>query len=230
MESTGTIGAQTRNREKFPAMTTNSSAQESTVTSTIDHQLPRAMPGRQEPYRFRVDQYERMGDAGILTESDRVELIDGQVMNKMTKNRPHVVAAQLAHDALVRLLPAGWYVGKEDPVRISGVSEPEPDLAVIRGHPRDYLEQSPAPSEVALVVEVAESSLAFDQTDKLRIYASAGIPAYWIVNLIDRRLEVYSDPDSGGYRTRIDLGPSDTASVLIDGKQTGRIVVADLLP
>jgi Uma2 family endonuclease len=224
------FAAQTSIRVESATMATNSSAQEVAVTSTIDHQTTLAMPERTGPYRFRVDQYERMGEAGILSESDRVELIDGRVMNKMTKNRPHVVAAQLAHDALVRLVPAGWYVGKDDPVRISGVSEPEPDLAVIRGDPRDYLEQSPSPSKVALVVEVAESSLAFDQSDKLRMYASACIPAYWIVNLIDRRLEVYSDPDSGGYRNRLDLGPSDAASVLIEEKQAGRIAVADLLP
>jgi Uma2 family endonuclease len=118
----------------------------------------------------------------------------------------------------------------EAPLRISGVSEPEPDVAVIRGDPRDDLQQSPAPSEITLVVEVAERTPAFDQTDKLRIYAGAGIPAYWILNLIDRRLEIYSDPDSGVYQTRDDLGPSDAASVLIDGKEAGRIAVADVLP
>jgi Uma2 family endonuclease len=112
-------------------------------------------------------------------------------------------------------------------------SEPEPDAAVVRGGLRDYPDRHPGASDVILVVEVADASLERDQTLKKRIYAKAGIPVYWIVNLLERRLEVHRDPsgpsESPGYRTHEDLGPEDHVRLVIDGKEVARIAVADLL-
>src|SRR5208337_2297713 len=99
----------------------------------------------------------------------------------------------------------------------------EPDLTVIRGEPEDYLEQNPDALAVALVVEVAESSLEFDRQVKLPIYGMAGIPIYWIVNLTDWQLEVYSEPS--GYRRCRTLGPDDRADLIIEGKVIGQIAV-----
>ena len=101
---------------------------------------------------------------------------------------------------------------------------------MIRGKPRDYLDNTPDASDVALLVEVAETSLDFDTTDKLRVYASAGIPVYWIVYLVNRRLEVYCEPHTGGYRSRQELAPDQQVSVVIAGASVGRIAIADLLP
>jgi Uma2 family endonuclease len=211
-------------------MATISSPTKAPVSAEILRPAPGLSDDGPQPYRFTVEQYEKMTEQGIFTERDKVELIDGLVLSQMTKNRPHVVATQLVREALSRLMPAGWHLGKEDPIRIPGRSEPEPDVTVIRGEPRDYLDKAPDASDIALLVEVAETSLDFDATDKLRVYASAGIPVYWIVNLVNRRLEVYCEPDSDGYRSRQELALDQHVSVVIAGATVGRIAVADLLP
>jgi Uma2 family endonuclease len=211
-------------------MSTISSPTKGPVSADSLWSIPPRTADRPQPYRFTVEQYEKMTELGIFTERDKVELIDGLVVSQMTKNRPHVVATQLAREALSGLIPAGWHLGKEDPIRIPGRSEPEPDVTVIRGEPRDYIDKAPGVTDIALLVEVAETSLDFDSTDKLRVYALAGVPVYWIVNLVDRRLEVYSEPDSGGYRARQVLTAGQHVSVVIAGTEIGRIAVADLLP
>jgi Uma2 family endonuclease len=177
-----------------------------------------------------ADQYEAMARAGILTEHDRVELVHGLLVNKMTKNPPHSVAARAVADALGRLVPAGYFVTREDRIRVSVSSELEPDAAVVRGASRDFSTRHPAAADVPLVVEVADWSLAFDRSEKLAIYAESGIPQYWIVNLIDGRLEVHSDPEGRSYRTVQSFGPGEVLSLEIDERDLGAIVVSDLLP
>ena len=186
-------------------------------------------------YRLSIDQYERMAEAGVVSKDDRIELIDGLLVQKMVKLPPHVVCAKKTLRELECLAPTGWHVAKEDPIRIPGrSSEPEPDLTVIRGEPEDYLEKNPDASAVALVVEVAESSLEFDRKVKLSIYGMAGIPIYWIVNLTDWQLEVYSEPsgeaEPSGYRGCRTLGSDDRADLIIEGKVIGQIAVRDMLP
>ena len=132
------------------------------------------------------------------------------------------------------MIPAGWHVAKEDPVVIQPYSEPEPDLSVVRGAIRDYLKRKPEPRDVALLVEVSDSSYAYDRSKKLAIYAAAAFAIYWILNLPERRLEVYSDPtgpsEAPEYRHRQDYGPDDAVPLVIDGREVGRIAVRDLLP
>jgi Uma2 family endonuclease len=182
-------------------------------------------------YRLTVEQYEAMRAAGILGEDDAVELIDGLLVTKMTKKPPHVVACELTFWAIHGILPPGWRPRWESPVRTPKRSEPEPDISVVRGEdPRANTQLHPGPDDVALLVEVAESSLGFDRRAKLRIYAAAGIPYYWIINLVDRQLEVYSEPHSAGYRSRQVLGPEEQVALVIDGREVGRLNVADLLP
>src|SRR5581483_11694181 len=140
---------------------------------------------------------------------------------------------RLTTHALDRSLPPGWHVAKEDPV-VTADSEPEPDVAVLRGEIRDYTDRKPGPEDLGLVVEVADSSLRQDRTVKKRIYARAGVPWYWIVNLLDRRLEVYSDPTGPArrpdYRTRKDYGPEDEVPLVLDDREVARLAVRDLLP
>jgi Uma2 family endonuclease len=108
-------------------------------------------------------------------------------------------------------------------------SEPEPDVSVIRGSIRDYENRHPGPGDVALVVEVTRTTAAKDR--KLaRVYAASGIPAYWIVNVPARRLEVYSGPSGGAYSDRRVLAETETADVVLDGQAVGTVAVADLLP
>jgi Uma2 family endonuclease len=183
-------------------------------------------------YQFTVERYERMAAAGVLTEDDRVELLSGLVVTKMTKGQPHTAAIIDMRDALLPLIPSGWHVQTEAPVRTSTFDEPEPDIAIVRGKARDYgaLNRPPDASEITLVIEIADSNLARDRTDKLAAYSSGGIPVYWIVNLIDDQIEVYTDPSLVGYQRRDDFKTGQNVPVLVNGGEQGRIAVADLLP
>src|SRR5437870_4817315 len=134
-----------------------------------------------------------MARAGILDEDAPVEQLEGWLVQKMTKYPRHSVATTLARRALERLLPDGWYFASQEPITTSE-SEPEPDLMIVRGEPRDYLRRHPGGKDVALVVEVADSSLRQDRGTKKRIYARAGIVIYWILNLSSRVVEVYTGP------------------------------------
>jgi Uma2 family endonuclease len=180
-----------------------------------------------------VAQYQAMAKHGILTSEDRVELIQGYLVAKMTKNPPHAISTALVRDALQHLLPSGWHSRTQDPITLTD-SEPEPDTAVIRGQLRDYRSRHPGPGDVALVVEVADSTIAYDRNVKKPVYAAASIPTYWIVNLEDNHLEVYTDPGGPGtqpdYASYQILQPTDPVAVVLDGHEVGRILVRDLLP
>ena len=184
-------------------------------------------------WRLTVREYHEMIRAGILTEGDPVELLDGWLVSKMTKNPLHAVATRLVRHALERIVPRGWFVDSQEAVTLA-TSEPEPDVVVVRGDPRAYVDRHPGPNDVALVVEVADVSLNRDRTFKKRLYAQAGIAAYWIVNLVDRRVEVYSDPsgpsDQPNYRQHRDCGETDEVPVLVEGREVGRIAASALLP
>jgi Uma2 family endonuclease len=188
-------------------------------------------------YRISVKQYHAMSRAAILTEEDPVELLEGLLVCKMSKNPPHVVATDLLQRALSRVLPDGWYVSMQNPLTTK-TSEPEPDAKVVRGDPRNYVKRKPGPRHVPLAVEVADKSLKRDRTVKKRIYADASIPTYWIVNLIDRCVEVYTDPTgpitggnaSADYRQVRVFGPDEEVAVVLRGRVAGRIPVRDLLP
>jgi Uma2 family endonuclease len=183
-------------------------------------------------FQFTVDRYERMTEAGILTEDDQVELLNGLVVTKMTKGQPHTAALIDTRDSLLPIIPPGWHLQTEAPVRIPDFDEPEPDLAVVRGKARDYvaLNRPPEASDVTLVIEISESSLARDRSDKWNAFASGGIPVYWLVNLVDEQVEVYTDPSPAGYQSRRDYKRGQDLPVWLDGVERGRIAVTDILP
>jgi Uma2 family endonuclease len=180
-------------------------------------------------YRISVDEYERMAEAGVL-DDPRVELIDGLLVKKMGKKPPHEIVTHLLFGLLGRIVPPGWHIRKEAPVRIPPRNEPEPDLAIVAGSLTDYWTRHPGPDEIALVVEVAESSLDRDQGIKLAAYAAGGIRVYWIANLVDRRVEVYSQPSPQGYQTRQNYITGQTIPVVVAGVECGQIAVSDILP
>jgi Uma2 family endonuclease len=191
---------------------------------------PSAVPfSTAELYRINVSEYERLMALGALDDSG-IELIDGYLVRKMGKNPPHVWSVDATEIGLARVLPTGWLLRRESPVRIPDFDEPEPDIAVARGTRVDYKTRHPGPSEVGLLVEVAESSLDRDRGEKLQAYARARIPIYWIVNLIDRRVEVYTDPNETGYRGHVDYPRGSHVPVLLDGVALGTLAVDDLLP
>ncbi|MGA7495382.1 MAG: Uma2 family endonuclease [Isosphaeraceae bacterium] len=181
-----------------------------------------------EVYRMTVDEYERMAAAGVL-DDPRVELINGYLVKKMGKDPPHIWAVDAIVEALRATLPQMW-CRKEDPVRIADFDEPEPDVAVVRGNRDDYRDRIPEPKDVVLLVEVAESTLDRDRGEKRRAYASGGILDYWIINLVARQVEVYSNPAAGDYRSLQVFKLGDEIPVLIEGVEVGRISASDILP
>jgi Uma2 family endonuclease len=183
--------------------------------------------------RLTVAEYHKMIKEGILYEDEPFELLEGWLVPKMTRNAPHDLAVGLAEDAIGPRLPPEWIRQSQSAVTTED-SEPEPDVAVVRGPRRRYGKQHPGPLEMGLVIEVSESSLNRDRTVKHRIYARSRVPVYWIVNLIDMHIEVYTDPTGPDaeprYRQRQDYGPDDSIPLVLDGKEIDRIPVRDLLP
>lgn len=184
------------------------------------------------PYRLTVAQYDRMIDAGILDATDRVELIEGILVAKVVRNRPHIVSSKCTQYQLQGIVPPGWHVAKEDPTVVSNHSKPEPDVTVVRGTTKDYIDRNITAADIGLAVEVSETTLRTDQQDKKRIYAASRIPYYWIVNLVKFQVEVYSDPDADGqdYRTAQVFTKDQEVPVILDGAEVDRIRVTDLLP
>jgi Uma2 family endonuclease len=183
--------------------------------------------------RWSSADYHRMIDLGILEPEEKLELLDGYLVLKMTQNVPHRAAAVRLATRLPGCLPAGWLVMTHCPISVGG-SDPEPDGVVVRGGVTDYDGREPAAPDFGIVIEVADSTLRLDRSAKGRLYARAGIPVYWIINLVDRQIEVNIDPDTAAnppaYRTRTDYRPGDPLPITLDGAQVGVIPVSDLLP
>jgi Uma2 family endonuclease len=183
--------------------------------------------------RLRIEQYHAIIQAGILTDDDSVELLEGWLVFKMPKNPPHRVTTRLVRTALENILPAGWYVDSQEPITLSN-SEPEPDIVVVRGDTRQYLDRHPGAEDIALIIEVSDTTLQRDRTVKKRIYARAGIAIYWIVNLVEEQVEVYSQPlvevEQPDYSQRLDFGRSAVIPIIIEGREIGAIAVNSLLP
>lgn len=203
-----------------------------TATPTPPSWDPAEMPP--EPvHRFTPAEYRELTRLGILTEDDDQELLEGWIIPKMSKNPPHEVAIGLANRLFLRLLPDGWDVRIQSAIATAD-SEPEPDLAVVRGTARDYRERHPGPADIALVIEVADSSLPRDRGLKARVYARAGLPVYWIVNLIDRTVEIHTEPAADAprpaYGRVATVGPDGTIPLVLDGLEVARIAARDLLP
>jgi Uma2 family endonuclease len=195
--------------------------------------LPPASPSLSldSVFRLSVDDYQEMGDRGILTPDDRVELLDGYLVVKPMQNSPHATAVTRLTKWMARKTPPGWEPRSQLPVTLS-VSVPEPDGVFARGDDTTYAKRHPLPAEIGLVVEVSDSTLAIDRDAKALIYARDGLPVYWIVNVVDLQVEVLTDPDTatGQYLITTIFKPGDTLSVVLDGVAVGDVAVDDLLP
>jgi Uma2 family endonuclease len=203
----------------------------STITSTMPPApaRPAWIPSRL--YRMTVEQYEAMAASGAIPTSHRVHLINGYLVEKMTHNPPHAVADERCGVALDRVIPPGWHARAAKPIRLPGQdSEPEPDRCAVRGTIVDYAERHPGPDDIALVVEVADSSLADDRKLATEVYGPAGIPVCWIVDVRGRRVEAYASPGPRGYASTETFAEGQSVPVVIAGREVGRIAVTDILP
>lgn len=184
-------------------------------------------------YRFDVGQVDRMIDAGVFRDEDHVELLEGVLVAKMTKHQPHNISVGKAANALRRTVPAGWTISEEKAVLINRRTRPEPDIAVIRGSFDDYPVRPPGPKDIAILVEVSDSTYRQDRGLKWRLYASARVALYWIVNLATRQVEVYSAPTGRGksasYAACTTFAATDEVPVVVEGVEVGRVRAADLL-
>jgi len=186
------------------------------------------------PYRFTVRQYMKMIAAGVFPEGARVELLGGLVVRQMTKYAPHNFTTGRLSRLLRDLLPPDWLVQEEKSVVIGPAWRPEPDVAVVRGPDDRYRAADPTAADLGLIVEVAESSYRDDRGPKWRGYAAAGVPAYWIVDLNRRRVEVHEGPQGrgkrAGYQREAFFGPGASMPLALDGREAGVIAIDDLLP
>ncbi len=185
-------------------------------------------------FRLSVADYHDLGERGILTPEDRVELIDGYLVLKPMQNTPHATTLDRLTEIFVlnlQMLP--WRARFQLPVSI-GTSEPEPDAAVVRGNARTFAQRHPQSSEIAIVIEISDSTLRSDREVKGPIYARASIPTYWILNVVDNIVEVYTLPSGPGespsYGHRQDYAPADSLPLVLDGQLVASLPVADLLP
>jgi Uma2 family endonuclease len=181
-------------------------------------------------HRLTVAEYHRMIDEGILTER-RVELLEGWLVDKMANNPEHSYPVQNLTLILAKILPAEWIVRVQLPITLSD-SEPEPDIAIVRGPKNRYARRHPSADDVGVVIEVSNESLARDRKDKLRIYAAAQIPQYWIVNVRAGVVEFFQRPKNGSqnvYRLTRTYKKSESVPLVLDGKKAAEIAVRDIL-
>lgn len=184
-------------------------------------------------WRLTVEQYEQMIVRGILENADEVELLEGWLIPKMGKNPPHGTVIRRLQRLLQGLAGNAWDIHMQDPIKLSD-GEPEPDVSVVPHDANDYIDHLPAGDDVGLVIEVADTTLRRDRGIKLRSYARAGLPDYWVVNLSESWIEVYTEPSGPGpqpvYRKRTDYRVGQSVPVRLRGQLVGELAAGDILP
>ncbi|MEG5065684.1 Uma2 family endonuclease [Microcoleus sp. B3-A4] len=170
--------------------------------------------------RFSIAEYHRLGELGFFAPDERVELIRGEIILKTTKSTFHSVCNSLLLGELYPLLRKRAMVRGQEPIILSDDSEPEPDVVIARNRSDNYLYSHPQPAEILLVIEVSDSTLKYDRTTKLSLYAETGISNYWIFNLVDNQLEMHSEPyqkQNGSYSYQLQRVVLPNQTVVIPG-------------
>lgn len=177
---------------------------------------------------WTVADYHRMAETGILDEDERVELLEGKIIWKSAKSTAHCSAVRRTNYLLHNCLRNQASISIQDPIKLNERSEPEPDVAVVQIDPLDYADHHPTPSEVYLIIEVADSSLKFDCETKGKAYAQVGITDYWVLDVVDRQLYVFREPNESGYQSKVILGEDGMISPLQFADL--QIFVVEMLP
>lgn len=177
---------------------------------------------------FTVDEYYKMAEVGILHRDDRVELIEGEIIEMTAVGTRHTACVSKLNRLLTGIAGANLIVRVQDPVRLSDRSEPEPDLAVVAFRDDFYSGAHPTPRDTRLLAEVADTSLAYDRDIKVPLYARAGVPEVWLVDLTEPGVTIYTEPTAGSYRRRDRYRTGDGFRSHLLGEQ--RLSVSDVLP
>ncbi|HEX7155747.1 MAG TPA: Uma2 family endonuclease [Burkholderiaceae bacterium] len=167
------------------------------------------------PRRMTVDDYHRLGETGVLLEHDRVELIDGELVAMSPIGSGHGSFVTRLTGFLWRAVGEYALVWATNPVVLSELSEPQPDVALLKPRADWYAGSLPRPADVLLLIEVADSSLRFDRAVKMPLYARHGIAEYWLLDVARRRISVFSDPGDRGYRREVELGEGTLRPALL---------------
>jgi Uma2 family endonuclease len=182
--------------------------------------------------KFTLAEYHKMIETGVLIDGEPYELLEGHLVLKMSRGVPHDRAIQALTKRFVRMVPNGWDVRARCAITLTNGSEPEPDFALVCGDENTFDDHHPGPSEIGLLVEISDSPLAIDRDDKGSIYAANGIPVYWVVNVPEKVVEVYTQPTGTGndaaYAQRQDYATGSAVPVVLDGAQVGTVSVADI--
>jgi Uma2 family endonuclease len=197
------------------------------ILEVIDGQIC-TPDGARHPWT--TDEYYRAGEFGVFHPDERLELIEGEVIEKVSPvGTPHSTTIRLTHYELSEAFQTGYMVSDQQPIHMQDGSEPEPDVYVAVGNVHDYEDRHPQPPDVPLIVEVADTSIRYDRGRKAVVYAGEGIPEYWIINLKTRRVEVYRNPSpTDGYRSVAEFDETQTISPL--ARPDAAIAVGSLLP
>ena len=159
-----------------------------------------------------VEEYHKMGETGIISTDEEVELIEGKVIEKPMKGTSHEAAITRAERALRNRLGTRVLLRLQSAVRLSDRSEPEPDIAVVYPDPMDYEDHHPTPPEIYLIVEIADTTLKRDTEFKAKVYAKAGINDYWVLDITNRQLYAFREPTASGYQNQQILSDDATIS------------------
>lgn len=167
---------------------------------------------------FTIAEYHRLAELGFFKENDRVELIKGEIIQMAAKGKPHSVCETRLERELYKIVGDRATLRGQQPITLSNYSEPEPDRVIAKNRDDDYLANHPSPFDILLLIEIADSSLKYDQEEKLPIYSQAGISDYWIFNLVDNYLECYSEPYQDlqgkfGYRRKFIYLPNESVNL-----------------
>jgi len=176
---------------------------------------------------FTVEEYYRMGESGVLGHEPRIELIEGEVVDMSPIGSKHAYVVDLLVKLINQTIDDSLHLRGRHPVRLSDVSEPEPDIAIVRGPGTNYLEHHPLPNDVMLLIEVSDTTLKFDLETKAPLYAKHGIPEYWVVDLEGKQLHLFRQPEEGVYLVHETLDAAGTVEV--PACPGARLALADIL-
>jgi len=199
--------------------------------SLTPHEIAAQFPADARLHPISVPAYLEMVKHGWINADDRVELIEGWIVEKMAKHQPHNTTQMRMNRWLNRTVPDSWSIGVEVPIVLDR-SVPEPDLCILRGAIELYDVDSPVPTQIALVIEVSDSTVRSDRTKKRALYAAAGIVQMWLVDVSARQIEVGTVPnrETSAYDSIVVYGADDTVTLVLDGVTITSLRVSELLP